>query len=121
MKVKVTKKSIKDNYNIILGIGYCNAQHLLYFESPKFYSCGVYGWACDYYEIGSNFIISTGYNYIDNTNKKYYDLVKEYNKKAEKIIYNNKIEYKTQKSKVTKLLMELCEKVAKEELPWWEF
>ena len=120
MKVKVTKKSIKDNYNIILGIDYCNAQYLLHFESPKFYSCGVYGWACDYYEIGSDFIISTGFNYIDNTNNNYYELVKEYEKKAEKILHNN-LDYKTQKSKVTKLLMELCEKVAKKELPWWEF
>ena len=63
MKAKVTKKEIRNNYNNIIAIPYCEATYLLRDLSPNFYSYGIYGWCCDYYEIG-NVIISTGYSPI---------------------------------------------------------
>ena len=47
-KIKATKKEMKQNYRI-LSIGYCDAQYLLAYETPIAYSCGLYGWSCDYY------------------------------------------------------------------------
>ena len=63
MKAKVTKKEIRNNYNNIIAIPYSEAAYLLRDLSPNFYSYGIYGWCCDYYEIG-NVIISIGYSPI---------------------------------------------------------
>ena len=106
MKFKTTKKEMRDNYYII-GAGYCSMQYLLYYKNPIAYSSGVYGWACDYYDI-DGVIISTGYSYIASKNTKAsYELIKEYELKAEKIIYNHNLKYDTKKKKVNKLLNDL--------------
>lgn len=108
MKIKASKKDIRNNSNKILKIGYCNIQTLLYYENPFAYSTGTYGWACDYYNV-NGVIISTGYNpigdYVD------YKLCKEYEDKARKIVYNNYDEsHEVKKDKVTKLLSEFIQK-----------
>lgn len=101
MKLKTTKKQIKNNYNKIYSIGYCNAQFLLEYLSPFAYSSGVYGWSCDYYKI-DDICISTGYNPIgENIN---YDLVRKYDDKANKILRNYDLDYQKRKNKVNKLL-----------------
>ena len=63
MKLQTTKKAIKNSFNRIIAVSYCDAQYLLRYKRAFAYSCGVYGWACDYYEIG-NTCISTGYDPI---------------------------------------------------------
>ena len=78
MKFKTTKKEMKENYDQILGIGYCNAQHLLKFENPIAYSTRSEGWACDYYDI-DGILISTGYAPMDSRNvKKDYNTIISY-------------------------------------------
>ena len=67
LKIRTTKKEVKENY-YILGVSYCGLQSLLSYKSPIAYSAGRDGWACDYYDI-NGVIISTGYSYINN--KKY--------------------------------------------------
>tara|TARA_R100000329_G_scaffold63084_1_gene56181 strand:+ start:396 stop:803 length:408 start_codon:yes stop_codon:yes gene_type:complete len=66
MKLKTTKKQIRDNTrDNLYSVGYCELQHLLRYESPFAYSSGVYGWSCDYYQLsvdGQRIIISTGYS-----------------------------------------------------------
>lgn len=82
MKLKTTKKEIKEGFYRIISIGYCDAQYLLSEEKPFAYSAGVYGWACDYYDI-DGICISTGYSPLSEKNMKYdYKLVKEYEEKA---------------------------------------
>jgi hypothetical protein len=80
MKLKATKTEIKNGYNKILRIGYCELQFLLKYESPFAYSAGIYGWSCDYYDI-DNICISTGYSpigeYVDR------DIVRKYDDMAE--------------------------------------
>ena len=51
IKLKTTKKDIKNNACKILKIHYCKAQTLLWYEYPFAYSAGNMGWACDYYNI----------------------------------------------------------------------
>ena len=56
-----TRKAIKENYQKIVVVGYCQLQHLLITETPTAYNGGVYGWNCDYYHIDSNTALCTGY------------------------------------------------------------
>ena len=43
MKLKATKKQIRQNFNTILSIGYCDAQYLLDCKNPFAYSAGLNG------------------------------------------------------------------------------
>ena len=63
IKMLVTKKEVRADYSRVISIRYCGAQGLLSYYNPFAYSAGVYGWACDYYEI-NGVVISTGYQPI---------------------------------------------------------
>lgn len=64
-------------------MGYCEGQNLLNYRSPFAYSCGVYGWSCDYYDV-NGVLISTGYQPISskNTLEPNYKLIREFDDKA---------------------------------------
>ena len=80
MKLKATKRSIREGYNKIVNVGYCDLQALLNYKEPFAYSAGLYGWACDYYDI-DGVCISSGYQPIGD--KKFnYDLMRELENKA---------------------------------------
>ena len=81
MKLKTTKKQIKENANQLYAVGYCELDSLLKYEYPFAYSAGVYGWSCDYYQF-DGVIISTGYSTIGEHCP--YDLQKKYNNLAKK-------------------------------------
>lgn len=83
MKLQTTKRNIKEKARKVLCAGYCSAWYLLLNKSAFAYSAGVYGWQCDYYDLGDGVILATGYDcsrlggeYIDA------DLLDEYNNKA---------------------------------------
>lgn len=107
MKIKTTKSAIKQGFYTVISIGYCDLQNLLNYVSPFAYSAGINGWACDYYEIG-NVCISTGYSPIGQSVNS--DLIREYDTKAEKIKFNNSLDYSEKKVQVTYLLNEFIEK-----------
>lgn len=93
MKIKVSKKEVKETGKKIISIGYCQAQHILGGLTPLMYSACVYGWSCDYYIIEEkNVIISTGYSPIGDYQD--YEIVRKYDKIAEKIAIHNWEEYK---------------------------
>lgn len=108
MKFRTTGKEIKNNYNAILSISYCGAQHLLRYQEARAYACGVYGWNYDVYTIGG-VAICTGYRSMPGASVDY-DLLNEYEKQAEKIVYNYNLSYETQKERVNALLHEFIEK-----------
>lgn len=84
MKLPATKKIMKENFSKIISIGYCDAQYLLSEEVPVAYSRGLYGWACDYYDI-DRVLISTGYRPLKNKNiNANYPLICEYEQIAKK-------------------------------------
>ena len=107
MKLKTTKSVIKNGFNTIISIGYCSAQYLLYYKNPFAYSAGVYGWSCDYYQIG-NKCISTGYSPIGKDLD--YNLLNEFETKAQAIVHSYSIEYKDKEQQVNDLLNELLNK-----------
>lgn len=108
MKFKTTKKSMKENYNTILSIGYCNAQNLLRYENEIAYSTRTEGWACDYYDV-NNVCISTGYapigEHVD------YETLKKFDAEAEKIACDYSIPYEEKKEKVHGLLVDFVNEV----------
>jgi len=60
MKIKTTKKAIKEEAGKLYAAGYCDLQFLLRYETAFAYSKGGSGWQCDYYQI-EDITISTGY------------------------------------------------------------
>lgn len=84
-KANVTRKWVNNNFKCC-SVDYCELQNLLYFQNPSFYTCGVYGWNFDVYTFG-NYAITTGYrSMIDDVRKDYYDLIREYDSKARKLL-----------------------------------
>lgn len=114
MKVKVTKKQMKENYKNIIKIGYCEGQYMLRCADPVYYSAGVYGWSCDYYVINKNTIISTGYNPIGNIDNK--EIIDKYEKKAEKINRSDFDNYGSYCNTITKILSEFISEILKSEV-----
>ena len=107
MKLKTTKNQVKNSFVNIVSIGYCDIQYLTYYKRPFGYSCGVYGWACDYYDI-DGVCLSTGYSPIGkNAN---YELMRKYEAKAQKIVTDYNIKYELKVKKVNKLLIDFINK-----------
>ena len=86
MKAKFTRKEIKENYNIIIEVGYCKLQNLLTYKQPFGYSTRAEGWACDYYELSNNICISTGYAPIIKGKQPSREILKKYDDKARKLL-----------------------------------
>ncbi len=112
MKLKATKSEMRSSTK--WGFSYCSIQNLLYYENAVAYSCGVYGWSCDYYNI-NGVIISTGYAPIGKTPK--YETVRKYDLRAEKVIsaFNKKTydkrSYKTLKKQLNNLTIKMLEEL----------
>lgn len=60
MKYKTTAKAIREGAINPRSAGYCDLQSLLTNHSPIAYTCGVYGWNFDVYEV-YGLTICTGY------------------------------------------------------------
>lgn len=104
VKFKTTERELKGGYKNIIAIGYCEADALLRFNNPIAYTCGRNGWKSDIYQINYNTIISTGYAPIGDIRN--YNLTKELNEKAKRIIYNYNLSYEEREEKVKKILNE---------------
>lgn len=109
MKYKTTAKAVRENSNKIIAIGYCGAQHLLQFETVRAYTSGIYGWNFDVYEIDGT-TICTGYRNMPGKHVDY-SVLKEYETKAEKIVYDYKMPYEKRREKVQALLREMIKSV----------
>lgn len=81
MKTKTTAKAIRSEYHTIIKIGYCNLQDMLCMDGPEYYTCGVYGWNADIYDMGNGIAICTGYRPFGGVNVDY-DTVQRYEKRA---------------------------------------
>ena len=110
-KVKVTNRWLKESYFNIIVIGYCDLQYLLNYQNAIYYTCGIYGWNSDIYFIDDNTVICTGYRPTGNIRPDY-NLIREYNNKAEKIVsWENKASYEEKKIQLQSLLDEFISKV----------
>jgi len=90
MKIKATKKEFKGLNVLRVSAG--ALQNLLMNREPFAYSSGVYGWACDYYQM-NGFIISAGYNPIGQ--KANYEIINAYENNARAILDNQETNHET--------------------------
>ena len=100
MKYKTTRKAVVNNLPNVKSAGYCELQTLLNYHSPNAYTCGVNGWNFDVYEL-PGLTICTGYSNMPGERVKG---GREYEQKAEKIMYDNSIPWEKKQGKLEKLL-----------------
>lgn len=105
MKYRTSVKAIREEYGRerILSVGYCGMFYLLSPYSAAAYTCGVYGWNFDVYEI-DDIAICTGYRGMPSGIKYDYGRLRFFEKKAEEIHDNFKISYEERYSKIKELL-----------------
>jgi hypothetical protein len=104
-KFKVSKKHFKGDK--VLSVGYCQMSWLLNYQEPIAYSTGIYGWACDYYDI-DGVVISTGYQPIGVSVD--YNLIKSYENKA-RLITHSVFNHEQRKNAINMLLKEFINQV----------
>lgn len=104
MKFKTTTKAIKAQTakKDLLSIGYCDAQTLLRNHEPIAYTCGVYGWNYNVYEVYGK-TICTGYRGMPGRSA---NNVSEYEKRARAIMDNYNRNYEERSNEVEKLLQD---------------
>ena len=78
MKYKTTKKAVKNGCSNVKYAGYCKLQNLLKNHEPTAYTCDIYGWDFDIYEV-YGVTICTGYSGMPGARLQ---CVKEYEQKA---------------------------------------
>lgn len=107
MKYKTTAKAIRQGCWRVVYAGYCDLQTLLEFHAPVAYTCGVYGWNFDVYEV-NGLTICTGYRGMVGRRANNID---EYERRARKIDEEMmwKAPYEERKAAMEALLKEFCE------------
>ena len=85
MKFKTTTKALREGANNLRYAGYCDLQHLLWNHAPIAYTCGVYGWNYDVYEV-YGLTICTGYRSMPG---KQLEGIAEAQKKAQDILFGD--------------------------------
>lgn len=108
MKYKTTKKAVNYWYGKKICVGYADLQHLLRYEDANGYTCGVYGWNANIYEIDGNTAIITGYRPFGNIHPDY-EIIRQYNKQAEEIQRTS--DSNTAKEKTKELLQKFVDEV----------
>lgn len=105
MKVKTTRKAIVNGSYNVKCAGYCDLSHLLNNHSPIAYTCGVYGWNFDVYEV-YGVTICTGYRNMPGARLQ---KISEYEEKARAILsWEDKRPFEEKQIAVENLLKEFC-------------
>lgn len=105
MKYKTTAKAIRENAGNTVSVGYCELQTLLSNHAPVAYTCGVYGWNFDVYEV-YGLTICTGYRGMVGRRA---NNSRDYEKQAEQIMdWKNRIPYEEKRERLEELLKEFC-------------
>lgn len=105
MKIKTTGKAIVNSSCNVKYAGYCELSWLLNNHSPIAYTCGVYGWNFDVYEV-YGITICTGYRNMPGARL---EKISEYEEKARAILsYEDKRPYEEKTIAVENLLKEFC-------------
>ena len=106
MKFKTTTKAIREGSCNLRCAGYCDLCYLLRGHEPVAYTCGVYGWNYDVYEV-YGLTICTGYRGMPG---KRLEGIAEFEEKAKKIwsLENKEMTFEKKKEAVETLLYEFC-------------
>lgn len=88
IKARVTFREVREGFCNVYSVHYCGIQDIEQYLPCYFYSCGIYGWNCDYYVVSGSTVISTGYRPIGKDLN--YDVVEKYNTEFSKLPYDKK-------------------------------
>lgn len=110
MKFKTTLKAMREN-NHVVKFGYCEIPYILRMREPIAFNSGVYGWNCDFYDIGDNVVICTGYRPTGTRYNVHADI---YEDKARRIWSDYKKPYEEQKKDADILFDAFCKRIKKE-------
>lgn len=107
MKYKTTRKAIVAGTpaNNLVCAGYCDLSNLLWGHEPIAYTCGVYGWNFDVYEVYGK-TICTGYR---NMPGRKANNEAAYEEKARAISDNYDLSWEERRDRIESLLKEFCE------------
>lgn len=106
MKFKTTRKAITNYCHNVKCAGYADLSHLLTNHSPTAYTCGIYGWNFDVYEV-YGVTICTGYRNMPGSKL---EKIREYEEKARAILsWEDKRPFEEKERAVENLLKEFCE------------
>ena len=108
MKYKTTAKAVRYGSVNPKSAGYCDLQHLLTNHSPVAYTCGVYGWNFDVYEV-YGVTICTGYRGMVGPRA---EGIAEAENEARRILSweNTAMTYDQKREAVEELLRDFCVK-----------
>ena len=82
-KTNVTQKFVRGSFTNIICVPYFGLQDLLRYESPLWFTSGIYGWNADVYMIDFDTSIVTGYRPFGNIYPTY-SLINAFNRTARK-------------------------------------
>lgn len=107
MKYKTTRKAIVAGTpaNNLVCAGYCDLSNLLWGHEPIAYTCGVYGWNFDVYEVYGK-TICTGYRGMPGRKA---NNEAAYEEKARAISDNYDLKWEERRDRIESLLKEFCE------------
>ena len=107
MSFKTTRKSIVNSTasKDLLSVGYCGLVTLLKNHSPIAYTCGVYGWNFDVYNVYGK-TICTGYR---NMSGRKANNEAVYEEKVRAISDNYDLSWEERRDRIESLLKEFCE------------
>lgn len=104
MKYKTTAKELRKNAYNLRSAGYCDLQNILRAHGANAYTCGVYGWNFDVYEV-YGLTICTGYRGMPG---KRLEGIEEYETKAAAVWSDYNKSYDERREAVENLLHEFC-------------
>ena len=83
--IKISAKQVKETFPRVLAVPYCDAQNLLRFQTPCYYTAGVYGKNADVFCEG-DVVIATGYRPFGKESR----FVEKYEEKAGEFLDKNR-------------------------------
>lgn len=105
MKFKTTRRDVVNGSSNIIRAGYCSLQTLLSNHEPVAYTCGVYGWNFDVYDV-YGVTICTGYRGMPG--RSAYGAIL-YEEQAQKVARDYSKSCDERRKEVEKLLIAFCE------------
>ena len=93
------------SFKKVINVPYCKAQNLTRFLDTIAYTCGVYGWSADIYDLGYGVALCTGYKPFGESID--YKFLGELEEKARLISYSS-LPYEERRAQVAKLLEEVA-------------
>lgn len=102
--MKTTRKAVLAGSKNVKSAGYCELSALLRNHDPIAYTCGVYGWNFDVFEV-YGVTICTGSRSMPGEKL---EGVEEYEEKARALWKDKAIPFETRQKEIESLLRELC-------------